>query len=204
MRMHKVIFTGVVGSKLHRTDGPTSDTDTRVVYRRSLTEQLSPFRTNTDVHEGIEQYSNTTYFELSHFARMLCKGNPTTVEIVHALHRGGDRYLLEELLRAAMDTEKYVSQCNGMIQGMLKRATPKRLHHAARVHTHLTNYVERGIIDFNAARYHNYGYLLALKRGEAEFDPKYAEKVHVRRVWDVADREAVDNLVLEQYMEDVL
>lgn len=203
MRMYKMIFDCVVGSKLHRTDGPDSDTDRRVVYRRHLREQLSPFTSTPDVYQGLPQYSDTTYFELSHFARMLMKGNPTAIEVVHGLQRGGDRSLLEQILVAAMDTEKYVAQGNGLVIGMLKRETPKRLHHAVRMHTHLELYVRTGNLVFDATKYENYSYLMALKRGEVQFDEKYAEKVEPKRIWDTQDLDKVEEMVYNEYIKDL-
>lgn len=201
MLIHKTLFSCVTGSKLHRTDTKDSDTDLRVVYRDSLEDRLSPLNRQTTTHT--DMYTDTTYFELTHFAKMLHKCNPTAIEILHGSDMEGDHNLAGYLALAAMDTDKYVAQCNGMILGMIGRATPKRLHHAARIHTHLTMYVKSGILEFNAAKYDNYEYLCALKRGEAAFDEKYAEKVVRNRMWDEGNEKLLNSVVVRQYKEDL-
>lgn len=124
------------------------------------------------------------------------------MEILYGVDQEGDTSLLRALRDVALDTDLYLKHCNGMIMNMLTRATPKRLHHAARVHTHLTKYAESGIIDFNAKNYDNYDYLMAIKRGEADLEPKYLEKVYSDRVWHTQDRSAIERIVIEEYLED--
>src|SRR5690606_27324306 len=100
--MHKVLYECVVGSHMHGTNTPASDTDGRVIYRDSLKERLSPFagsKTHSDPH------SDRTYYELSHFANMLAKCNPTSIELCYGVRRTGDVPLISLMGDAAMDTE---------------------------------------------------------------------------------------------------
>jgi hypothetical protein len=162
-------------------------------------ERLSPFR-GTETRTST--YSDTVFYELSHFAKMLAKCNPTAVETVFARHATGDQALMDLMLNAALDTELYVKQCNGFIHGMIKTATPKSLHHAARVHTHLTNYVNYGILEFNAATYVNYFELMKIKRGELPLDKRYREPVQLTKTWDIQNRTELERIVVAEYMED--
>jgi len=70
----------VVGSRLHRLATPTSDWDYRGIYKASLKDVLSPFKTlkNTSWIEG--DVDNTSY-ELREFCKMVTKGNATACEV---------------------------------------------------------------------------------------------------------------------------
>lgn len=194
-----VLYECVVGSYMHGTATKKSDKDTRVLYRDSLKDRLSPFG---GTKSRQDRYTDRVYYELSHFANMLWKNNPTVVEMCYGIHPIGDLAFVRTLVLAAIDSEKYISQCNGMIMGMAHHGKPKSYYHAARIHTHATLFAKEGILEFDAREYPNYLELVAIKAGEEPLDPKYLDKVEAKQYAYRQSETWVDMLVVEKYMED--
>lgn len=192
------LFTAVVGSTLHGTALQDSDVDTRSVYALSLEDRLSPFvgeRTKTQKGDKHDEVA----YELTHFARFVAKNNPTAMEVLLSGVVYGPRIeLIPHMLRAALDTELYVKQTNGMILGMQKKASPKSLHHAERLREHLKMYVATGIILLDARQYRNYEYLMAVKRGEVV--PENREPIQADRMWHHQDLDALRKIVYDVYV----
>lgn len=192
------LFTCVVGSTLHRTTTPQSDVDTRSVYALSLSDRLSPFvsekvkTVHGDNHESVS-------FEFSHFARFIAKNNPTAMEILLSDAAEGFRTdLIPPLLHAALDTELYVKQTNGMILGMQRKGSPKSLHHAERLRTHLRLYANTGLLLLDASTYNNYDYLMAIKRGEVV--PEDREPIEVNHKFHTQDLDRLSQIVYDVYV----
>lgn len=77
--MQKIqLLTAIVGSKAYGTDTPESDIDLKGVYIQHPLEVLS-------YNEYIEQLipdKDTTHWEVSRFIELLCKSNPTVLELL--------------------------------------------------------------------------------------------------------------------------
>lgn len=77
--MQKIqLLTAIVGSKAYGTDTPESDIDLKGVYIQHPLEVLS-------YNEHIEQLipdKDTTHWEVSRFIELLCKSNPTVLELL--------------------------------------------------------------------------------------------------------------------------
>lgn len=171
MSRGRIIYTATTGSHLHRTNNEHSDTDIRSVYVLRRDDRVSPFgfqkTFDEDEHVG---------YEVTHFAMMLSKNNPTAMEIAWSDLSDGFNdelvYVIREMAYSALDTVKYVKSCNGMIQGLLneRQQTPKRLHHAARMLGHLEIYIHTGHLIYDTRLYVDYERLLRIKRGEEGVD----------------------------------
>jgi predicted nucleotidyltransferase len=77
--MQKIqLLTAIVGSKAYGTNTPESDIDLKGVYIQHPLEVLS-------YNEYIEQLipdKDTTHWEVSRFIELLCKSNPTVLELL--------------------------------------------------------------------------------------------------------------------------
>lgn len=194
-----IIYEAVVGSHLHGTATLDSDTDRRVVYRDSLFERLSPFKGTQISHKE----DDTLYIELSHFARMLAKCNPTAIEIAHGTSPVGDVEFIRALADAAMDTKSYVSRANSMIMELSKGSTPKRLAHAFRVHEHLRRYILTGELDFDARNYPTFQQIIAIKHGDEVVGTSQMPKLLYGIEWHRQNTNRLEQLVVDKYREDV-
>lgn len=194
----ETLFTSVCGSYLHRTANSKSDKDVRTVYSASLRERLSPFFERSQVN--IESDDDHVAYELSHFVRMLAKCNPTAMEVAASDLMSGQVVFARQLLYAALDTEKYVSQCNGFVKGMFHNGSPKALHHGVRVASHLRRYILTGELIFDTSMFPEYEEMLRVKAGlrtphEREFDPQEAQTV-----WHVQSLDKLEDLVYNTYL----
>jgi predicted nucleotidyltransferase len=73
----------VVGSQLHGLQNEYSDTDTIKVVCSDLVTILSPWKKTTGTHET-SSTSDKTSFEFSHFMKLVCAGNASTMEVVYS------------------------------------------------------------------------------------------------------------------------
>ena len=77
--MQKIsILKAIVGSKAYGTDTPESDIDLKGIYVQHPLEVLS-------YNEYIPQElpdKDTTYWEVGRFVELLCKSNPTVLELL--------------------------------------------------------------------------------------------------------------------------
>ena len=79
----RIIYETVVGSKMHGLDTPSSDTDTRFIYIRSLRNIISPFKNkDTLLVERNDLVGDVESWELTKFVLMLTSGNPTCYEVI--------------------------------------------------------------------------------------------------------------------------
>lgn len=77
----KTILLSVVGSRLHGTATPNSDTDLRGVFLAPIEEILSPFATIKETN-WIENDVDNVSYELRHFCRLASTGNPSALEVL--------------------------------------------------------------------------------------------------------------------------
>lgn len=80
-----MILTTIVGSKLHGTDNPDSDTDLRGVFIVPLNTFLSPFKEVKDAHWVEGEDTDDTAYELTKFCKMAAQGNPSCLEVLVGL-----------------------------------------------------------------------------------------------------------------------
>ena len=82
----EIILSTIVGSRLHGTATPASDTDYRGVFVVPLRDKLTPFRDVKDTHwvEGVGDADDTAY-ELTKFCKMAAQGNPSCLEVLVGL-----------------------------------------------------------------------------------------------------------------------
>lgn len=76
----KIIYTTIVGSKMHGLETPDSDEDIRHITLHSLQEVISPFKNDTTKVGSSE--NDVESWELRHFCKHLTAGNPTTYEVI--------------------------------------------------------------------------------------------------------------------------
>lgn len=195
------LFKAIVGSQLHRTNTEASDTDVRSVHRLSLEERLSPFTNEKAKQEQGDEHDNVSY-ELSHFARLAAKNNPTIMEVLLSDKLSGDSGLASAILTAALDTELYFKHTNGMINGMVRKGTAKSLHHAERLKTHLLIYKTTGGLQFDASAYWNFDHLMRVKRGEHVPSMLILENVEMNQRWHIQNLDRLSRIVYNEYMKD--
>jgi predicted nucleotidyltransferase len=192
----RYLFFTKVGSHYHQTSTPTSDVDIRAVYALSLREKLSPFIEATQIKlEG----DDSVAYELSHFARMLAKGNPTAIEVAMSAIDCGSPYPASTLLSNALDTEKFVSQCNGFVKGMWHDGKPKALHHGWRVALLCRRYILTGELDFDCTSYPEYEDLMRVKFGLLAPSEEWFAKQEPQHIHHVQDIVALEDTVYELY-----
>jgi hypothetical protein len=87
-RPGQIVLEGIVGSRAHGLAGENSDTDRRGVFIAPSVE----FFGLDDVQETADNpYSDEVLHELGRFVRQALKANPGAIELLKAIHRGGDR-----------------------------------------------------------------------------------------------------------------
>jgi predicted nucleotidyltransferase len=202
------VYKVLCGSHLHRTENENSDLDIRSVHLDTIRQKLSPFH-REKVKEGGD---DTLSFELGHFVRLLAKNNPTVMEIAFSdlmipTHLNDTSALtvqkdIRNMAKCLLDTIMYTKACNGFIQGLLqqRQQTPKRLHHAARMATHLDIYLKTGKLVYNTKRYDNREDLLRIKRGEMTYPEDMFFKREPDTIWDTQDLASAENMCYNMYM----
>ena len=76
-----IIYTTIVGSKMHGLDTPDSDEDIRHITLPSLRDIVSPFK-NDQIKVKDGKGDDVESWDLGHFCRHLSKGNPTMYEVI--------------------------------------------------------------------------------------------------------------------------
>jgi predicted nucleotidyltransferase len=200
----KILHRATVGSVLHRTNSATSDVDIKTVYKNTLEEKLDPFFKELTIRNEAE---DETLFELEHFTRMVVKNNPTAMEIGFSdmFETGHNSKPVRDIAELALDTELYTKHCNGFIHSLRqeKNQTPKRLHHAARMATHLDIYLMWGTIEYNVLTYPNYDYLMSIKRGETSAAAFDFRKREIRQIWHSQLLDDIREIVYTEYTEGI-
>ena len=118
----KTIYTTIVGSKMHGLDTPDSDEDIRHITLSSLSDVISPFK-NDDVNVKSSNGDDIESWELRHFVKHLCQGNPTMYEVINSpLYTN---CLLAPTIRGLMplclDSAKIIPAHNGYADAQIKR-----------------------------------------------------------------------------------
>ena len=193
----RCLLYATVGSHYHHTNTPESDVDIRAVYVESLREKLSPFHERTQIKlDG----DDSVAYELSHFARMLAKCNPTAIEVAMSAIENDGSLVASSLLEASLDTEKFVSQCNGFVKGMWHDGKPKALHHGWRVALLLRRYILTGVLDFDCTSYPEYDELMRVKMGLVTPPEGYFAKQEAVDIHHTQDIPVLEQLVYDLYM----
>lgn len=78
-----ILTTRIVGSTLHGLDNEHSDIDTVTVACSPLADVLSPFKSQKHKQQ-LADGNDHTVFEFSHFMKLVCGGNASTMEIVYS------------------------------------------------------------------------------------------------------------------------
>lgn len=194
----KSIFEVVVGSYFHGTATSGSDVDWRTLYQLSLRERLSLFSEPTYFSK---KGSDHEFYELSHFAKMLAKGNVTAVEVAVAAIDQGYFYPASALLSLSLDTKRFTSQANGFIKGMWNAGTPKSLHHGWRVSLLLRRYLLTGELGFDCTSYPEFDDLMRVKVGLLMPPKGVFEYQEPSTIWHTSDLDKLDEMVYTLYTE---
>ena len=115
----KVIFSTVVGSKLHGTDGPDSDTDLRQVHVTDLATVL--FGKAEKVVEAKTYGREDVSYELVHFLRLLRSGALQTLEMIHSKPEAVSQRFLpvltfwKKLVNSSQVADQFVGYSRGEI-----------------------------------------------------------------------------------------
>ena len=126
----KVIYTTLVGSKMHGLQTPTSDEDVRHITVHPIRHILSPFR-NEDIKVKDSSGEDVESWELRHFVKHLSQGNPTTYEVIksplydHSLPYSKD---IRSLMPHCFDGRKILMAHIGYAEAQLKRYLRKADH----------------------------------------------------------------------------
>ena len=119
------LFKTLVGSRLYGLGHEHSDFD----YRGVKTTPLGPLLLAKGTKNEQVKYEDqdTTWYEGSHFVRLLMGGNPTMLEMVYSLELHNPE-LLEQLgLLKLLDSQNVLSSTKGYIKGALAKPTNKGL-----------------------------------------------------------------------------
>lgn len=76
----KIIYSTIVGSKMHGLSTPQSDEDIRYITLSDLRDVISPFNNAKIKVESSD--GDTESWELRHFVKYLTQGNPTCYEVI--------------------------------------------------------------------------------------------------------------------------
>src|SRR5690606_24887968 len=115
----------VVGSQMWGTDTPSSDTDIKVVVMDPLSTVLDPFVHGTKSEQDKENGNDVTRYELRHFVRLACKGNPSILEtlfsgeVMFADPSGSD---LLRIRNVVVDSEAVGRYHRGFVNGQREEA----------------------------------------------------------------------------------
>lgn len=123
--MTREILKVVVGSKMWGTDTPVSDTDLKIVVMDPLATILDPFEHGTKSEQGKEGQNDVTRYELRHFTRLACKGNPSILEVLFSTEVYDSDVIGDELRRirgAFLDSRAIWRAHNGFINGQREEA----------------------------------------------------------------------------------
>ena len=119
----QIVYTTIVGSKMHGLDTPNSDEDIRHITMHPIRHVLSPFK-NEQIKVKDSGGDDVESWELCHFVKHLTSGNPTCYEVIKSpLY---DKSLPHaEIIRSLMplcyDTRKICMAHCGYAEAQLKR-----------------------------------------------------------------------------------
>jgi predicted nucleotidyltransferase len=119
----EIIYTTLVGSKMHGLDTPESDEDIRHITLSSLRTVISPFQ-NNPVKVMDSSGTDVESWELRHFVKHLTQGNPTCYEVIKSPlyvrdHKWADK--IRSLMPFAFDGIKIMYAHIGYAEAQLKR-----------------------------------------------------------------------------------
>ena len=126
----EVIYTTLVGSKMHGLSTPTSDEDVRHITMHPIRHILSPFR-NEEIKVKDSSGDDVESWELCHFVKHLSQGNPTTYEVIKSplydniLRHSED---IRSLMPFCFDGRKVLMAHIGYAEAQLKRYLRKADH----------------------------------------------------------------------------
>jgi hypothetical protein len=126
----EVIYTTLVGSKMHGLSTPTSDEDVRHITMNPIRHILSPFR-NEEIKVKDSSGDDVESWELCHFVKHLSQGNPTTYEVIKSpLYDNSLRHSkdIRSLMPFCFDGRKVLMAHIGYAEAQLKRYLRKADH----------------------------------------------------------------------------
>jgi predicted nucleotidyltransferase len=126
----EVIYTTLVGSKMHGLSTPTSDEDVRHITMHPIRHILSPFR-NEEIKVKDSAGDDVESWELCHFVKHLTQGNPTTYEVIRSpLYDKSMPHAeaIRSLMPLCFDGRKVLMAHIGYTEAQLKRYLRKADH----------------------------------------------------------------------------
>ena len=119
----KIVYTTIVGSKMHGLDTPASDEDVRYITMHSIRHVLSPFKNET-IKVRTQNGEDEESWELCHFVKHLTSGNPTCYEVIKSdLYDKGAPYAekIRSLMPLCYDGVKILMAHCGYAEAQLVR-----------------------------------------------------------------------------------
>lgn len=118
----EIIYTTLVGSKMHGLNTPESDDDVRHITMHPIRHVLSPFK-NEEIKVKNTNGEDVESWELCHFVKHLTQGNPTCYEVIKSpLYEKlpwADR--IRDLMPLSFDGVKIMYAHIGYAEAQLKR-----------------------------------------------------------------------------------
>ena len=118
----EIIYTTLVGSKMHSLSTPSSDDDIRHITRMPIRHILSPFK-NEEIKVKDSNGDDVESWELRHFVKHLTSGNPTCYEVIKSpLYENLPHAdTIRSLMPLCYDAKKIMYAHIGYAEAQLKR-----------------------------------------------------------------------------------
>lgn len=119
-----IIYTAIVGSKMHGLTTPDSDEDIRFITLTPVRDIISPFN-NDGVTVETSSDKDVESWELRHFCKHLCQGNPTMYEVINTDYYWSDwdddAERIRSMMPLAFDAKKIMFAHIGYAEAQLSR-----------------------------------------------------------------------------------
>ena len=119
----QIIYTTLVGSKMHGLQTPSSDEDIRHITMHPLKDIVSPFK-NEKIKVQDSKGEDIESWELCHFVKHLAQGNPTMYEVIKSpLYQTDLKYAetIRSLMPYCFDARLIMLAHAGYADAQLKR-----------------------------------------------------------------------------------